>query len=100
MTGGSSGLGKALVEKLASQGLNVVIAALGDKLLDETVAEMKAKYPNLEFRAVAVDLGKSDHATGNDYMKTIADATKDIDIQIVFNNAGYIVLKVHLNEAR
>jgi NADP-dependent 3-hydroxy acid dehydrogenase YdfG len=44
VTGGSSGLGKALSEKLAQQGLNVVIAALGDDLLKNTTAELKAKY--------------------------------------------------------
>lgn len=32
---------------------------------------------------------KFDHKT--DYMPAIIDATKDIDVAIVFNNAGYIV---------
>jgi len=31
--GGSSGIGKAIVQKLASQGINVVVAALDDKFL-------------------------------------------------------------------
>ena len=30
-------------------------------------------------------------APGVDYLKQIKDATKDIDIQIVFNNAGFLV---------
>lgn len=34
---------------------------------------------------VGVNLGKSG------YMKTIQDATADIDVQIVFNNAGYML---------
>lgn len=34
---------------------------------------------------VAVDLSKPG------YMETIADATSDVDVQVVFNNAGYII---------
>ena len=40
----------------------------------------------LLYRAVAA---KFDHKT--DYMPAIIEATKDIDIQVIFNNAGYIV---------
>jgi short-subunit dehydrogenase len=50
---------------------------------------MVAKYPKLEFRAVPVNFGKTDP----DYMKDIIEATKDIDVQIVFSNAGYLALK-------
>jgi short-subunit dehydrogenase len=56
VTGGSSGLGKALSEKLAQQGLNVVIAALGDDLLKNTTAELKTKYvPHVYFTLQALD---------------------------------------------
>ena len=40
----------------------------------------------LLYRAVAA---KFDHKT--DYMPAIIEATKDIDVQVIFNNAGYIV---------
>lgn len=112
VTGGSSGLGKALSEKLAQQGLNVVIAALGDDLLKSTTAELQAKYvfviilplvpvltllvgryPECQFRAVPVDFNTSDLKGGDDYMKHIKEATKDIDVQVIFSNAGYIVMR-------
>ena len=35
---------------------------------------------------VPVDLG-----TSGKYLEPIDDATKDIDVQLVFNNAGYIL---------
>lgn len=38
------------------QGINVVIVALKDKLLDEIHAKLQAQYPAQEFRAVGVDL--------------------------------------------
>jgi len=86
VTGGGSGIGKALCFKLASQDLNVVIVSLDDEFLKETVKELKEKYPNIEFRPVGCMF-----SPGQDYMKKIKDATEDITIQIIFNNAGFIV---------
>ena len=90
VTGGSTGIGKAIVEKLAKQGLNVVVVALGaDKrqsFLKDTCAEMREKYPDCEFVAVPANF-----SPGQNYMEAIEKATADKKIQIVFNNAGYIV---------
>ena len=44
------------------------------------------RYPNQEFRAIGVDLSKSEQA-----LAQIDENTKDIDIQLIFNNAGYIL---------
>lgn len=41
----------------------------------------------MSFRKVGVNLGKRE--TG--YMQTIVQATQDIDVSLLFNNAGYIV---------
>ena len=57
VTGGSSGIGKAISVRLAKQGINVVIAALDDKLLADTTAELKKSYPKVQFRAVGVNFG-------------------------------------------
>jgi len=86
VTGAGTGIGKSLAETMALQGLNVVLVSLPDKFLEETTATLRSQFPNLEFRSVPA---KFDHKT--DYMPGIIEATKDIDIAIVFNNAGYIV---------
>lgn len=39
----------------------MVIVALQDKLLDELHSKLKAQYPQLEFRAVGVDLSGALH---------------------------------------
>jgi hypothetical protein len=38
--------------KLAEQGLNVVLVALGDPLLDATLCELQAAFPAATFRKV------------------------------------------------
>mmetsp|Transcript_44559 Transcript_44559/g.115882 ORF Transcript_44559/g.115882 Transcript_44559/m.115882 type:complete len:318 (-) Transcript_44559:67-1020(-) len=84
VTGGSSGIGKAVAEKLAMQGINVVIAALADNLLKDTVAELQARYPEVKVIACGVDL------TRDGYLEDLEKATGDKKVSIVFNNAGYI----------
>ncbi len=86
VTGAGTGIGKSLSHSLAQQGLNVVLVSLPDKHLDATTKELQEEFPDQEFRAVKAVF---DHKT--DYMPAIIDATDDIDVQIVFNNAGYIV---------
>ena len=45
--------------KLARQGLNVAIVALGDQLLDNTYEELCSAFPKLQFRKVLVSCHKS-----------------------------------------
>jgi len=86
VTGAGSGIGKSLAFKLASQGLNVVLVSIDDDYLKTTMKEIQATFPELEFRSVGVTF-----SPGVPYLQMIKDATKDIDIKIVFSNAGFIV---------
>jgi short-subunit dehydrogenase len=84
------GIGAELVDQLAQQGLNVVLVALADDLLDKHHKSMQSKYPKLQFRKVGVDLTNSDSEnTTNGYMHIIKENTKDIDVGAVFSNAGF-----------
>lgn len=87
VTGASSGIGKAIAEKLAQQEINVVLVALDDPLLNTTFIELQKKYPTRTFRKVGVNLGDEGMMK---YMSPIIEATKDIEIDLVFNNAGFL----------
>jgi len=51
-----TGIGKALAGRLAQQGLNILLVALDDPLLDQTYVEMKSKYPEVTVRKVETHL--------------------------------------------
>ena len=81
---GSSGIGRAISEKLASQGINVIIVAVADDLLPNATSELRRDYPALEFIPVGVDLSKPG------YMEAVATATEGKDVQLLFCNAGFM----------
>jgi len=87
VTGGSSGIGKELARKLLSQGLNVVIVARDEPVFEETMKELKKQFPKQQIRQVKANLSD---ATGA-WMADVKKATDDVDVQLIFNNAGFIV---------
>jgi len=87
VTGGSSGIGKELVRKLLSQGLNVVIVARDEPVFDQTIAEFKKLFASQEVRQVKANLSDASGA----WMAEVKKATDDLDVQLVFNNAGFIL---------
>ena len=61
------------------------MVALQNQLLDDAVAEMQLKFPSCVFIKVGVNLGTPG------YLERISEATKDIDVQLIFNNAGFML---------
>jgi short-subunit dehydrogenase len=86
VTGGSSGIGLALVEKLAQQGLNVVVVAFPDSTFTKNQEMLKRMHPLVDFIFVEVDLSLPNSA----YLPIIERACEKLDVQLLFNNAGYI----------
>jgi NAD(P)-dependent dehydrogenase (short-subunit alcohol dehydrogenase family) len=81
ITGASKGIGLAVAQSFASEGVNLVLSARSKELLDQNAAELRSKY-KIKVDVVAADL--SDQAARD---KLVA-AYPDIDILI--NNAGAI----------
>lgn len=84
ITGGSKGIGKATADLFASEGANVVITARGEKALNETTDEIKAKgYPG-QILGVIADSSKEEDVER--VYKTTVDTFGPLDVMV--NNAG------------
>jgi len=87
VTGGSSGIGKEIARKCLRQGLNVVIVARDEPVFEATMKEFKADFPKSEIRQVKANLSDASGA----WMEDVKKVTDDVDVQCIFNNAGFIV---------
>lgn len=81
VAGASDGVGAAFAEGLAERGVNVVLVARRQALLDEVAAGIAARA-GVETRVLAVDLA------GHDATSAIAAATGDLDIGFLVYCAG------------
>jgi uncharacterized protein len=81
VVGASDGCGSLFAERLAHEGVNVVLVARRQHVLDE-VAEGIGERTGAETRTLAVDL------TDADASKTIIDATADIEVGMLVYCAG------------
>ncbi len=81
ITGGTSGIGRALAEQLAEKGLNLVLVARRQQLLDKISAKIADKY-QVEVRGLKADL--SDVAS----VEYVKEATEKLEIGLFIPNAG------------
>ncbi|MCO4773993.1 MAG: SDR family NAD(P)-dependent oxidoreductase, partial [Deltaproteobacteria bacterium] len=85
ITGGSSGIGKAVALELAERGANVVVTARGQAKLEETVAELRALKPGQTFGFAAFDV--VDEAAVRTGIDGAIEQLGHIDVLIC--NSGY-----------
>ena len=81
VVGASDGLGAAFARALAERGLDVVLVARRQALLDDVASEIRAET-GVDARTVAVDL------TTEDAVRAIAAATSGLDVGLVVYCAG------------
>jgi short-subunit dehydrogenase len=81
VTGASSGIGREFARQIAASGINVVLVARREALLDE-VGRAIAKDFKVQYRTVVADLSQAG------FLENLAKATDDLDIGLVVSNAG------------
>ncbi len=95
ITGASKGIGRAIAERYAAAGANLVVCARSETDLYAMMNELQTKYPNCSVRAKAADLSLRDDldAFGNWLLE------KDLVPGILVNNAGQFLPGSIHNEA-
>ncbi len=84
VTGASAGLGEAFAKHLAAEGIDLVLVARREARLRALAAELK-QTASVETRVVPADLSR------DDFLQSIKEATDDLEIGLVVNNAGQTV---------
>jgi short-subunit dehydrogenase len=81
VTGASSGIGKEFARQIAASGINIVLVARREDLLEKVGVEFSKRY-GVEHRVVMLDVSRED------FIGQLASATDDLDIGLVVSNAG------------
>src|SRR5713226_7120458 len=81
VTGASSGIGKEFARQIAAAGINVVLVARREALLQEVGRSIAADF-KVDYRALAMDLSQEG------FLERLTRDTNDLDIGLVVSNAG------------
>jgi retinol dehydrogenase 12 len=84
VTGANSGIGRALVEALAAQGGNVVLASRSEERTRPVLEEIRSRYPGVGAQFVRIDV--SDLASVRQAAEAFLATGHPIDVLV--NNAG------------
>ena len=91
ITGGSRGIGRAIAEKYASLGYNILLCSKNERGLEDTVEEMRKNFPGAEIWAKQADLSKK-----QDVIRFAEWCLSRVVPDILVNNAGiYLPGNVH-----
>ena len=81
VTGASSGIGREFARQIAASGIDVVLVARREAMLDE-VGKAITKDFKVRYRTVVADVSQAG------FLENLAKATDDLDIGLVVSNAG------------
>jgi short-subunit dehydrogenase len=87
VTGGTKGIGRAIIEEFARNGFDIATCARKKDELDQLMVSLKKSYPGIAVIASVADMSKKDDVVR--FAKEILQAGKNVDVLV--NNAGYFV---------
>jgi short-subunit dehydrogenase len=87
ITGGTKGIGRAIAEKFALEGYNIITCARSQRELDEMAGSFKKQFPSILIKTMVIDLENENE------VKTFANLINQLNIfpDILINNAGYFI---------
>ena len=87
VTGGSKGIGRAVIEKFSTHAFDVATCARNEKELNSMRAEIQAKSPQTKVFVKPVDMAiKSQVKAFTDFVTSL-----DRPVDVLVNNAGYFI---------
>lgn len=87
ITGSTKGIGKAIVELLASKGINVAICSRNEQEIDHFLKELKISYPGV--KAIGLKTDMRDKSDVSKFASFVLNEFETIDILV--NNAGVFI---------
>ncbi len=94
VTGATSGFGKAIAERFAAEGCDVIITGRRNELLQEVAKEIESKH-NINVLALNFDVRNKEEV--NRFLKGLPEKWQKINILV--NNAGLAAGKDYFDEA-
>lgn len=95
VTGGSKGIGKAIILKLASEGYDIYTCSRGEESLLQLANEVKILYPKINIYSIPLDISKKEQA--KDFVSFVKTKCNHLDILV--NNAGTFIQGKTIEEA-
>jgi short-subunit dehydrogenase len=87
VTGGTKGIGKAVIEKFASAGFSIATCARNQRELEQLKVEIESGYPGINLWSFQADLSKNEEA------KKFCDFVLGLPMKVavLVNNTGFFI---------
>lgn len=87
VTGGSKGIGRAILEKFATQGFDVATCSRNEAGLDALKKSMQVSHPGIQTFTYKADM--SEKSQVNSFIKFVGELNRPVDVLV--NNAGHFI---------
>ena len=84
VTGGTKGIGKAIVEKFAQEGFDIITCSRSQETLNRLQVEIHKRYPSIEIKTLHADLSRKQDV--QKLVQFVQDQNRPVDVLV--NNAG------------